>query len=420
MECIDFFELSNKQQRERIRLHIEELDENLCATKLEYIKYLKKKEEYNIECQENITDAVLLVGGTGYFGIYFMKELIEKKTPLIFVLSRKCEETKIKADIKDLYKDFDLDNQMTQIVCIQGDIGCEKFGLQTEVYQQLLDCVDVVINLAVNMKNERDDYDALYQTNVVGVKNIIKFIKEANSNVELFHASTMGVSEGEALGKQYSFMSEYTWDLVRNYDYVVLHQNYYMTKNLAEKEIYKALQDGLKVNIIRFGNIGFCSTTGNAYVSGKTTSIINLIKSFLKLGIMPDDSEKVIDITYVDNMADALAKIVANRINLKSNKIYHLTNNQFFSFNELALIFKVKTCSANEMWNVLKDKVEKKGYEDDVSSIVHYYLLARGLETTKTLIVSDCSIKRLKELKFCWKKVTKESLVLFGDKLLNS
>lgn len=416
MERIELLEMKNQQQRESIRLRIEKLDENLANTKLEYIKYLKINEENNIAYKQNITDTILLVGGTGYFGTHFMKVLIEKRTPRIFLLSRKCDEIKIKTDIKRLYKDFDLDNQMTQIVCIQGDIRSKKFGLQTELYQYLLDCVDIVINLAVDMKNE-GDYDALYQTNVVGVMNIIQFIQEANSDVELFHASTMGVSEGEALGKKYSFMSEYTWNLERNYEHVTLHHDYYITKNLAEKEIYKALQDGLKVNIIRFGNIGFCSTTGNAYVSGKTTSIINLIKSFLKLGIMPEDSEKVIDITYVDDMANALAKIVANRINLKSNKIYHLTNNQYFSFTELALIFNVKTCDANEMWNVMKDKITKNEYEEDVNIILHFYLQSNGLETTKTVIVSDCSMIRLKELNFYWKKVTKESLILFGEKL---
>lgn len=416
MNNMGFLEQSNKKQKDKIGLHIEELEDNLIATKLEYIKYLKKKEDYDIEYKENIDDVVLLVGGTGYFGIYLIKELIQKKTPIIYILSRKCDELKIKKCIKNVYKDFDLDIKKQQIICIQGDISCEKLGLQIELYKQLLNCVDVVINLAANMKDE-GDYDDFYLTNVVGVTNIIKFMQETKRDVELFHISTMGVSEGEELGKQYSFMSEYTWDVERNYDYVVLHHNYYKTKNLAEKEIYKALNDGLKVNIIRFGNIGFCSSTGNAYVSGRTTSTINLIKSFLKLGIMPNDQEKVIDITYVDNIANALSRIVANRIELKSNKIYHLTNNQFFSFKELASIFNVRTYSSDEMWNVLKDQITKDKYAGDVNTILYFYLLANGLETTKTLIVSDCSINRLKKINFSWDKITNESLALFGKQL---
>lgn len=414
---IDLLKQRNKEQRDQIRTHIEELKKNLTSTKLEYIDYLKRKESYDIEYRENITDTVLLIGGSGYFGTHLLKALVERQTSCIYILSRHCDVKEIKKEIETLYDNFDLKQMTTKLVCIRGDISCENFGLKSEQYQKLLDQVDVVINLAANM-SESEEYFDFYSTNVAGVRNIVDFMRHSNKEVELFQASTIGVSEGEELGKEYSFMSEYTWNVDRNYDYVGLHHNYYMTKNLAEKEVNQAREEGLKVNIFRFGNIGFCSETGKFSVAGQTTSIIELIKSFVKMGIMPGDQEKVIDLTYVDDLTDAVTRIVANRSAFTSNKIYHLTNEQYYSFHDLASIFNVKTCNSSEIWSVLKEKIRDKNFENDINNILQCYLQADGLETTKTLIASDCTVTRLKSIHFSWKRVTKDSFTLFAQQLL--
>ncbi len=414
---IDLFEQRNKEQRNQIGMHIEKLEKNLTSTKLEYIDYLKKKEFYDIEYRDNIADTVLLIGGSGYFGIHLLKALVERQTPCIYILSRHCDVKEIKKEIETLYDNFVLEQMTTKLVCIQGDISCKNFGLSSEQYQKLLNQVDVVINLAANM-SESGKYFDFYSTNVAGVRNIIYFMKHSGKEGELFQASTIGVSEGEEFGKEYSFMGEYTWNVERNYDYVGLHHNYYMTKNLAEKEVNLAREEGLKVNIFRFGNIGFCSKTGKFSVAGQTTSIIRLIKSFVKMGIMPGDQEKVIDLTYVDDLADAVARIVANRSNLASNKIYHLTNEQYYSFQDLASIFNVKTCNSSEIWSILKDKIRDKDYKNDINNILQYYLQANGLETTKTLIASDCTVKRLRSIHFLWKRITNDSFALFAQRLL--
>lgn len=116
--------------------------------------------------------------------------------------------------------------------------------------------VDTVFHCAAKVSFERKDKDALMLNNVIGTRNVVNACLK-NNIAQLVYASSVaaiGRSENEAI-------------ITENTDWVESKYNsqYAISKNLAEQEVWRGMEEGLRVAIVNPGII-------LGYGDGKTGS----------------------------------------------------------------------------------------------------------------------------------------------------
>lgn len=152
------------------------------------------------------------------------------------------------------------------------------------------------------------NFEKFYQTNVIGTRNVVQACLE-NKVKRLVHVSTpsiyfdygsrMNVKETDPLPEPIS--------------------NYASTKLLAEEEIDKGFANGLPVISIR----------PRAIFGPGDTVIFPRVIPRLKSGRLPiiGDGENVIDLTYIENVVDALILCAESPSNTLGKK-YNITNDE--------------------------------------------------------------------------------------------
>lgn len=179
-------------------------------------------------------------------------------------------------------------------------------------------------------------YQDFYNANVLGTRNIIQGCKTHGVH-RLIHVSTPGVY----------FDFSHRLNISENAPLPTQPVNAYAkTKRLAEQEIEDAHQSGLPVISIRPRAI---------FGPGDTSILPRLIKVSQRSGIPLIDGGKVwIDITYVDNVVDALLlckdapdTLLGRTFNITNGESMYLTTLLKMLFHKLDYPFKLKPISYN-------------------------------------------------------------------------
>jgi nucleoside-diphosphate-sugar epimerase len=152
------------------------------------------------------------------------------------------------------------------------------------------------------------NYEKFYQANVIGTRNVVRACLENNVK-RLVHVSTpsiyfsynsrIGVRENDSLPEPIS--------------------NYAATKLLAEEEIDNGFEKGLAVVSIR----------PRALFGEGDTVIFPRLLSRLKSGRLPilGDGENIVDLTYIENVVDALLLCAESPANTLGKK-YNISNGE--------------------------------------------------------------------------------------------
>ncbi len=151
-------------------------------------------------------------------------------------------------------------------------------------------------------------FEKFYQANVIGTRNVVQACMEKNvkrlvyvSTPSLYfdYSSRMGVKENDPLPEPIS--------------------HYAHTKRLAEEEVDKGFEQGLAVVSIRPRAL---------FGEGDTVIFPRLIPR-LQSGRLPilGDGENVVDLTYIQNVVDALLLCAESPINTLG-KTYNITNDE--------------------------------------------------------------------------------------------
>ncbi len=177
---------------------------------------------------------------------------------------------------------------------------------------------DIVFHCAA-LSSNWGRYDDFYQANVVGTKNIIEGCKKHKVS-RLIYVSTPSI--------YFDFSDRFN---IKENDALPFKSvnHYAATKLLAEKEIDKAFNEGLDVITIR----------PRAIFGPYDTSIIPRIIRLSKKGSIPliNDGNNIIDVTYVDNVVEALIKCMEANENAIGEK-YNITNGSPISLKNLLLM----------------------------------------------------------------------------------
>jgi nucleoside-diphosphate-sugar epimerase len=151
-------------------------------------------------------------------------------------------------------------------------------------------------------------YQDFYNTNVLGTQNIIQGCQTHNIK-RLIYVSTSSVY----------FNFSHNFNILETADFPAPINAYAKTKQLAEKEINQAYQNGLPVISIRPRGI---------FGIGDTSILPRLIKANQKIGIpLINEGKACIDVTYIDNVISALL-LCQNAPDHLLGRVFNITNGE--------------------------------------------------------------------------------------------
>jgi len=267
---------------------------------------------------------VLLTGGTGFIGPFFIKSLLEQTSAKIYVLVRSSNEKQGKERLKaamesmgpcpaGLMEDFE-----ARVIPVCGDLGQPKLGLMQDVWDFLATEIDTVFHNGATV-NYLFNYDLMRDANVLGTNEVVRLAFEGRPK-ELNYVSTTFVF-GWAVKSVL-----YETDLNENME--LLDFGYSQSKWVAEQVVVDARSRGLCARIFRPALVSPSVSGG-----GNNFDIaVRLVAFMVNHGIGVDTLNQV---SFVP------ADIVANNIVAISttpgtaNRTYHVVRDDYSNMTDI-------------------------------------------------------------------------------------
>ena len=261
-------------------------------------------------------DTILLVGGTGFLGIYLLYELLMTTTSTIVCLVRATDNNHALKRIKNKFDEQNLSISETVLAercrVIKGDIRETFLGLSSDDYINLSKMVDVVFHSAAEI-NYVAGYNSLKASNVTGTKNIITFCFQ-NQKKELHY-----------IGSTLIFGWTHNKDLLEtdcNENCEDIALGYGQTKWVCEQLVFNSIKFGLIVKNYRPSFIT-SSVSTKQYVSSDIVSILFEYSVKHKISIKEN---LLFDAISVDCCSKNI--LVLSKIDNYYNKTFHLTQSE--------------------------------------------------------------------------------------------
>ncbi|MFD3269441.1 thioester reductase domain-containing protein [Paenibacillus dendritiformis] len=347
---------------------------------------------------------IFLTGATGYLGIHLLFDLLESSHAHIYVLKRAADQPEAETLLMrkaaysfgvDAYGRF---RHRIHVIC--GDIAKERFGLDPIEYRQLAERIDTVIHAAANVKHY-GAYDDFYQANVLGTEHVIRFALQTRGK-SLHYISTVGVASGTINNAEKFLFTEDDHDVGQQ------SGNFYTkTKIEAEMKVWKSRQDGLAATIYRVGNLVCHSETGKFQENISDNGFYRMLRSFIGLERMPEQSLHAIDFSFVDYVSKAIVLLMKRQG--KQSETYHVYNHKHVSLRQLSQWlneagYAIEAMPPAGFLDYLYAYRNEQAAEEHVENILlHSRIL--DMDATFYYMTSDRTVKVLAELGFEWPEV---------------
>ena len=191
---------------------------------------------------------------------------------------------------------------------------------------------------------------------------------------------------------------------------------YVRTKFEAENEIFKAQNEGLKVNIFRIGNLMQRVSDGKFQINKFDNAYFKRIYGFIKLGKLPSNlSNQELEFTPVDSCARAIVKLMTYE-----NKVFHLLNNNLISITNLIHVLhhynvNIEFISPDDFLEFIHNEKNHNYLENFITDLNN----SKNLNyDTKITINDNLTREYLKHSSFTWPNITNEYLDLFIKNIL--
>lgn len=374
-----------------------------------------KYDESDINAKKEMPKNILLTGATGFLGSHILAEIIKTYNDVkVYCLVRsKPGKTNVERlqEILHFYFGEKYDLLLNdRIIPIEGDLAREYLGIDITIYKTLTSKIDTIINTASLVKHF-GDYNLFYNSNVVSVKNIIKFAKEAHASIN--HVSTTSVS-GNFLVR-----NDITYDYTENDFYIGQNYKdnvYVRTKFEAENELFKAQGEGLSVNIFRVGNLMQRILDGKFQINKFDNAYFKRIYGFTQIRKLPKNliTQKM-EFTPIDSCAEAIVKLMTYE-----NKIFHLLNPNVIDITELISGLKnyninIEFISPTEFNKFIHSDANAEHLENFITDLNN----SNKLNYDTNITINDTLTREfLKHTGFTWPKITKDYIDLFIKNIL--
>jgi thioester reductase-like protein len=284
---------------------------------------------------------VLLTGGTGFIGPFFMKSLLEQTRAKIYVLVRSSDEVqgrqRLRAAMETMGPCSTALMQMfeARVIPICGDLGQPNLGLAQDVWDFLANEIDSVYHNGATV-NYLFNYDRMRDANVMGTNEVLRLAFEGRPK-DLNYVSTTFIF-GWAV-------KSVLYETNGNEDMELLDFGYSQSKWVAEKVVEDARDKGLSVRIFRPALVSPSVSGG-----GNNFDIaVRLVAFMVNHGIGVDALNQV---SFVP------ADIVANNIVAIStspgtdNKTYHVVRDDYANMLDITGLITKSTGRQFEIFGI--------------------------------------------------------------------
>jgi len=371
----------------------------------EYAQNNRRYDTISLDVARNYKN-ILLTGATGFLGIYLLRELLQTKSCHVVLSVRgesddhakerlmKRMEYYFGPELSEKYKD--------RMTVLKSDLSKNLLDLDKNVYSELSNQVDCIINSAANVRHY-GVYQEFYDSNVRSVENLIQFAGTGKMK-DLHHISTVSVGMGNVGDKDYVLYTEDDLDVGQAFDHV-----YVKSKLESEERAVDARKMGINASVYRVGNITFDSVLGKFQKNIEENAFFQDVKSYVNLGIVPDGLDEI-DLSFVDCLSKAII-LLSDRAGLQ-NETFHLKHSQFVKLSDLLtsdeLQLNIQRVTFHELIDFLMEFYDRKGF----GSYIENFMLHRGwLDEdfaklhTECVVISDRTEQILRKIGFEWKTI---------------
>lgn len=272
---------------------------------------------------------VFLTGITSPLGSYIAKYFLANNVELFCLI--RTDNKNFSNVIAKLRRNSLTDQEISRLNLVEGNLNEEHFGLNQDLYDQIANEVDAVLNCAAFV-NHVFSYEQLKNTNVYGVWRCIElaYTKRYKYVIHISALSILNVLKENTTQE----------DFIDIADCQPLSEisGYNLTKLVSElclNELRTASNSSI-IQIYRPGLIGGDSITGNH--NYEDNHLLLLIKSCLQMSIAP-----ICDISLNIIPVDCAAKfIVKSVLDNKANKdqiVYNIRNDSSLKFTNFLQFF---------------------------------------------------------------------------------
>ena len=267
---------------------------------------------------------VLLTGGTGFMGPFFIKSLLEQTRAKIHVLVRSSDEKQGRQRLRAAMESMGpceaklMEMFEARVIPVCGDLGQPMLGLMQETWDFLATEIDTVFHNGATV-NYLFNYDLMRDANVLGTNEVIRLAFEGRPK-EFNYVSTTFVF-GWAV-------KSVLHETDHNEDMELLDFGYSQSKWVAEQVVFDARSRGLSARVFRPALVSPSVTGG-----GNNFDIaVRLVAFMVNHGIGVDTLNQV---SFVP------ADIVANNIVAISttpgtaNKTYHIVRDDYSNMMDI-------------------------------------------------------------------------------------
>lgn len=276
-------------------VNVKDLNLNLLSADINF--YLDKK---TIKSKH-----VLLLGSTGFLGMHLLKELLENNFKVTIIV-RKNALKSASLRINHYYKYYFNKVLPNTVILLEGEITNNHFGLDEQIYLDLLNNIDTIINTAakVDFIGMEKDFDLInYQL----VKRLERISKEFNLVYYQISTTAMGLLENDF--KETSLYQNNTYD------------NYYLSsKRKAEDYIINNFETNRKTYIIRVGNLMPRSSDYKFQINYQDNFIYQAVNSKISI---KSNNIKSLDISSVDLVSKAIVHLIKEPVNLRVLNVFN-------------------------------------------------------------------------------------------------
>lgn len=390
---------------ERTNRGEEELKEEWEA----YRQLCEPYRERNLEEKKEFEN-ILLLGATGYVGIYLLREmLLMTNAHIIMVVRREDDASGYQRIEKKLNTYFGADfypQYQERIHVLEGDITKDQFGLSREQYHELADKVECIVN-ASGKADHYGEWEAFYEANVAVVGHCIHLAK-TKGRKEIHQISTKGVGTGYAEGKKYGIFTEFSTD------FYISGGNFYVeSKQQAEKMLLEARAEGIPTVIYRVGDVVYDTADGRFQENIEKNALYLLMQAILRLDVLPKKLPAFLEFAYVDFASKAIVSIM-NTKELE-NEIFHIMNPYLLTIEELeepfeALGYYKQYKTIDDFFSYLSEVYDQEEKRDAVQNFLTYTHLLEIPEYTDLVMTTGKTEIVLESLGLTWVKPDSESV----------
>jgi len=292
---------------------------------------------------------ILLTGGTGFFGPFILKSILEQSEEDIYVVVRAEDKTsgliRLRDSLEVICPSKEIVNAFearVNVVC--GDMSKPRLGMTETIWNQLSDKISTIYNNGA-LVNYLMDYESMRSVNSIGTIEVIRFACEKRQKI-LNHISTtfiFGWSVEDTLSEDDENCK------MENLDF-----GYSQSKWVSEQILKSAMKQGLNARIFRPALIS-PSINGKGY---NYDIAIRLLAFMIKYRV-GTSAKNQISFTPADIAANNIVAI--SNIEDSLNKVFHVTRDTYTNLEDITNVFSLFT----------GDKFEILPLEDFVPEIVN-------------------------------------------------